>query len=166
MLPKLVSIAGGNRVSPNALSPSLFFAWLVKLRTCPFGCFHASHILLLLIGKQTNAGVIFGSGYANLGIGHLKLGNFDSSTGFFGTTANIMTREENSLAAGIDKSGGNFAGSVTGGTSLFRAKDNGSTVIAVECSSTAILPEPSTLAIYSVICVVSRSLRWRGSRPS
>ncbi len=77
-----------------------------------------------------------------------------------------MTREANSLAAGIDKARGKFAGSVTCGSSLFRAKDKGLTVLAVERSSSAFVPEPSTLAIYSVICVVSVSLRWRGSRPS
>ncbi len=35
-----------------------------------------AHILLLLIGKQTNAEVTVFSGDVNLGIGHLNLGNF------------------------------------------------------------------------------------------
>ncbi|MEM7558142.1 MAG: PEP-CTERM sorting domain-containing protein [Planctomycetota bacterium] len=230
-------------------------------------------ILMLLIGKQTNAGVIVVSGDANLGIGHLNLGNFyhnlfdgddlfaAPSTGFFvGSTANIMIREANSFArgnvsaaalagkdwfvgggdgnysasqisaivdffnsggnvfligdggptfgaqnqvvnnllaalgsviridnvnaasrswqstgasigvdaftAGIDKFGGNFAGSVTGGTSLFKANDTGLAVIAVERASSAAVPEPSSLALFSVFCAVSVRRRWRGSRTS
>ena len=224
-------------------------------------------ILLFLTGKQANAGVIVVSGDANLGIGHLNLGNFyhnlfdgddvfaAPSTGFFvGATANIMIREAKSFArgnvssaalagkdwfvgggngnysvsqisdivdffnsggnvfligdggatfgaenqvvnnvlaalgsamridsvnaasrswqstgtsigadaftAGIDKFGGNFAGSVTGGTSLFKANGTGLTVIAVERAFSATVPEPSSLVMFSVFCALAIRRRW------
>ncbi|QDS91867.1 hypothetical protein FF011L_06030 [Roseimaritima multifibrata] len=80
--------------------------------------------------------------------------------------ANAAEIYPNPLTAGIDYFGGDYSSVVTGGTPLFDSATTGETFIAVEnlAVSAATVPEPTSLAILSVMGIAACGARRRSKR--